>query len=73
MKEADYMQEYKRRLERTRVKAPPALKRRLREAIKAEDQPDPTRSKVVWDEDGHLKRVKVYADVDPYAVDRGEG
>jgi hypothetical protein len=58
MNEADYTEEYKRRLERR--------------FPKAEDQPDPTRSKMQWNE-GTQSYVRVRVDVDPYAIDRGEG
>ena len=72
MNDQDYAEEYQRRLERTRVKAPPAFKRRLRAAIRAEDYPDPTRSQTAWDEDTQSK-VRVRTEVDSHAIDRGEG
>ena len=71
MNEQDYTEEYHRRLERTRVRAPEGLRQRISAAIRAEDQPDPTRSKLAWDEDTQ-SYVRIRVDADPHAIDRGE-
>ena len=67
MNEADYTEEYKRRLERYRRE-----ERGVYAAYRAEDQPDPTRSKMLWDEETQ-SYVRVSTEVDSHAIDRGEG
>ena len=72
MNASDYKEEYYRRLRRTKIYAPPALKRKIVAAIMAEDYPDPTRSQTAWDEDTQ-SYVRVRTEVDSHAIDRGEG
>ena len=78
MKPEDYAEEYERRLRQYSPRSsmyqrvldqewtpPPPAK------VRAEDQPDPTRSKLSWDEDTQ-SYVRVRVDVDPHAIDRGD-
>ena len=87
MNERDYAEEYQRRLEaeeyQRRLEHLSAGFARLRAEVqksidqydrplRAEDYPDPTRSKTAWDEDTQSK-VRVRTEVDSHAIDRGEG
>ena len=86
MNEQDWTAEYERRLNRwhgssdawhharlnqIRVNAPPSLKARIREAIRAEALPNPCRTMTVWDEEED-RLVRRRVEVDENAIDRGE-
>ena len=73
MRSQDYEEEYKRRLEMYRIwdRGLSAILRFNERFPKAENQPDPTRSTKVWDEETQ-SYVRVRVEVDSEAIDRGE-